>query len=193
MVNIKINILRCCTVSKISKDGKWLCHCAQFWLQEVQCLEVLKDCHRERHRGLLHAAAGGICNLNWKWVNRIPPLPFFFNTACLVEFFGLWTFLLTYATSLMEQLVPLLEGHIAWWFPAKLHIKSPLHYNLRFIFVISEHALSSGHWNTVFQNCSISKTWKLKYCNLETGSHYLPEYISFSDPPHGLVVRVSDY
>jgi len=52
-------------------DGKWLYHRAQFWLQEAQCLEVLKDCDRERHRGLIHAATGGIFNLNWKWVNRI--------------------------------------------------------------------------------------------------------------------------
>jgi len=44
-------------------DGKWLCHCTQFRLQEVPCLEVLKDCHRELHHGLWHAARGGICNL----------------------------------------------------------------------------------------------------------------------------------
>jgi hypothetical protein len=54
------------TVVHALTDGKWLCHCAQFWLQEVQYFEVLKDCHRELHHGLLHAATGGICNLNLK-------------------------------------------------------------------------------------------------------------------------------
>jgi hypothetical protein len=172
--------------------GKWLCHCTQFWLQQAHCLEVLKDCHRELHHGLLHAAAGGICNLFWNKVNRIFCNFHLFGSLFCGTFWtlnkslwtsftlgsaighSLWTFLPTNATSLMEQLIPLVEGCICWWFPTKLHIKSPLRHNLRFIFVISEHALSFGHWNTVFQNCSISKTWKLQYCNIETASYYLP-------------------
>ena len=158
----------------------------------------MKDCHRELGRGLLHAAPGGICNLNWKWVHRIVCSFYLLGSLSCWIFWtlsknlwtsftlgsvighSLWTLLPTNATSLMEQLIPLVEGHIGWWFPTKLHFKSPLHHNLRFIFVISEHALSSGHWNTIFQNCGISKTWKLKYCDIETGSYYLREYISFS-------------
>ena len=70
-------------------DGKWLYHRAQFWLQEAQCLEVLKDCDRERHRGLIHAATGGIFNLNWKWVNRIFCSFYLLGSLSCGIFFGL--------------------------------------------------------------------------------------------------------
>ena len=77
-----------------------------------------------------------------------------YRVACLSDFFGLggdpfrtslaivsvtWftgAFIFTETSSSFEQLKPLVDEHVLWWFRNKLTTKSPLRYSLRILFVI---------------------------------------------------------
>ena len=68
--------------------------------------------------------------------------------------------------SFNHQLIPFLDGHFCWWFPAKHHTKTLLHCNHRFQFVIPEPHLAIFTSDTIFHNCDVGisddKTWELK-------------------------------